>query len=383
MSQLLQSLMIRLETSEEDKVLLLETMGRYNEACNYVADRAFSLKIANKRILQKHVYKDIREQFNLTSQFTIRIISKVVEVYKRDRTIKPNFRELGAIQYDQRNSKVGIDRVSIMTLQGRLKLATRIGEYQKARFDRIKGQCDLIYRKGVFYLIVVIDAPEQTEYDPVGVLGVDLGIVNLAVDSDKQIFEGKKVEQVRRHYNKQRATLQRVGTRSAKRKLKKISGKERRFKKDTNHVISKNIVSKAKGTTRAIGIEDLTNIRSSTRGTVKDGRDKKDRHSKWTFGELRNFMTYKSAKEGVPLLKPIESKNTSRMCPRCGYIDKRNRKTRNDFECLECGYKDMADYVAALNIRDKASSSRVSVNKPMVAPLFTVVTSPVALARGS
>jgi putative transposase len=101
-----------------------------------------------------------------------------------------------AIQYDQRNSKVGIDRVSIMTLQGRLKLATRIGEYQKARFDRIKGQCDLIYRKGVFYLIVVIDAPEQTEYDPVGVLGVDLGIVNLAVDSDKQIFEGKKVEQV-------------------------------------------------------------------------------------------------------------------------------------------------------------------------------------------
>ena len=94
-------------------------------------------------------------------------------------------------------------------------------------------------------------------------------------------------------------------------------------------------------------------------------------------------MTYKSAKEGVPLLKPIESKNTSSMCPRCGYIDKRNRKTRNDFECLECGYKDMADYVAVLNIRDKASSSRVSVNKPMVAPLFTVVTSPVALARGS
>ena len=183
--------------------------------------------------MQKHVYKDIREQFNLTSQFAIRIMSKVVEAYKRDRTIKPNFRELGAIQYDQRNSKVGIDRVSIMTLQGRLKLATRIGKYQKARFDRIKGQCDLIYRKGVFYLIVVIDAPEQTEYDPVGVLGVDLGIVNLAVDSDKQIFEGKKVEQVRRHYNKQRATLQRVGTRSAKRKLKKISGKERRFKKDT------------------------------------------------------------------------------------------------------------------------------------------------------
>jgi len=101
---------------------------------------------------------------------------------------------LGSIQYDQRNSRIGIDRVSIMTLQGRLKLATRIGEYQRTRFDRVKGQCDLIYRKAVFYLIVIVDAPEKSEYDPIGALGVDLGIENLAVDSDRQIFS--------RRYNK-------------------------------------------------------------------------------------------------------------------------------------------------------------------------------------
>ncbi|MGC2426953.1 MAG: transposase [Nitrososphaeraceae archaeon] len=123
-----------------------------------------------------------------------------------------------------------------MTLQGRLKLPTRIGEYQKARFDRVRGQRDIIYRNGVFYLIVVVDAPEKSEeYDPVGALGVDLGIKNIAVDSDRQIFESKKVEKARQHYNKQRSVLQKVGTKSAKRKLKKISGKERRFKKDTNH----------------------------------------------------------------------------------------------------------------------------------------------------
>ena len=86
-----------------------------------------------------------------------------------------------------------------MTLQGRSKLATRIGEYQKARFDRVSGQCDLIYRNGVFYLIVVVDAPEKSEeYDPVGALGVDLGIENIAVDSDRQIFESKKVEKARK-----------------------------------------------------------------------------------------------------------------------------------------------------------------------------------------
>jgi len=106
---------------------------------------------------------------------------------------------LGAIQYDQRNSKVRIDEVSLMTLnKGRIKLRTRIGNYQKLRFRRVKGQCDLYYdkRTKTFYLIVVVDAAEQSQYDHVEVLGVDMGIENIATDSDNQIFESSKVEQL-------------------------------------------------------------------------------------------------------------------------------------------------------------------------------------------
>jgi IS605 OrfB family transposase len=357
--------MLRLETSEDDAKRLLETTRRYNEACNYVADKAYALKLSNKIELQKVLYRQVRENFGLSAQFVIRIISKVVEAYKRDKTIKPTFRKLGTIQYDQRNSKVGIDRVSLMTLHGRVKLATRIGEYQRVRFDRVRGQSDLVYKNGVFYLIVVVDAPEKSDYDPVGVLGVDLGIENIAVDSDKQIFESKKVEQSRKKYSRLRRSLQKTDTKSAKRKLKKISGKERRFKKDVNHTISKNIVSKAKGTARAIAIENLSYIRS--RVTVRK-RSQRDRHSKWAFGQLRSFITYKAKKEGVPL-KIVNSKNTSRECPECGYIDKRNRKTRNEFECLQCGYCDMADYVGALNIK-----ARAAVKQPIVGDSFLIST---------
>jgi len=84
-----------------------------------------------------------------------------------------------------------------MTLQGRLKLVTIIGDYQRQRWDRgeIKGQSDLLYKKGVFHLIVVQDIPEEKEYYPVGVIGIDLG-VNIAVDSDKEIFESKRIENV-------------------------------------------------------------------------------------------------------------------------------------------------------------------------------------------
>jgi putative transposase len=255
-----------------------------------------------------------------------------------------------------------------MTLQGRIKLATRIGEYQKATFDRVRGQCDLIYSNNVFYLAVTVDAPEKSEYDPVGALGVDLGIENLAVDSDRQIFESDKVEKTRKRYSGLRKQLQKVGTKSAKRKLKKLSGRERRFKKDTSHVISKAIVCKAKGTNQPIALEDLTHIHLFNRlkKTVNKKRcsqQQRDRHSKWAFGELRNFVTYKAKKEGVPL-KTVNSKNTSRQCPKCEYIDQRNRKSRNDFECLQCGYKEMADYIGALNIRNRAMAA---VNQPIVA----------------
>ena len=82
--------------SEEDKARLLKTIRRYNEAANFVADKAFNLKLTNKYKLYKEVFGQIRKNFNLSSQYAIRIIGKVVEAYKRDKSIKPRFRELGA-----------------------------------------------------------------------------------------------------------------------------------------------------------------------------------------------------------------------------------------------------------------------------------------------
>ncbi len=291
----------------------------------------------------------------------------MVEAYRHNKNVKPIFKELGAIQYDQRNlSWKGLDQVSMITLQGRIKLQTKVGEWQKARFSRIRGQADLIYRNGVFYLIAVVDAIEQSQFNPVGVLGVDLGIVNVATDSDGRVFTGEKTEQVRKRYNALRARLQKAGTRSAIRHLKKISGNEKRFKRDVNHCISKAIVSKAKGTTRAIALEDLRGIRS--RATV--GHVQRDRHSKWSFGQLRRFVEYKARREGVPV-RVVNPRDSSRTCPKCHNVDVRNRPERNEFKCTECGYEAMADYIAAINI-----AARAAVNQPIVVPLFSVATSP-------
>jgi hypothetical protein len=106
------------------------------------------------------------ENVSTSPQFTVRAISKVAEAYKRDKSIKPEFRPDGAIVYDQRIlTWKGLEAVSLTTLAGRQLVPVRIGDYQKARMDRVRGQADLILVKGIFYLCVVVEVAEETPYD--------------------------------------------------------------------------------------------------------------------------------------------------------------------------------------------------------------------------
>lgn len=351
------TLMVKLQPTTKQVAVLLETMERFNAACNAVAEVAFRERTANKIRLQKLVYYDIRERFGLPAQMAIRVISKVAEAYKRDKSKKPSFREHGAIVYDQRVlSWKGLDRVSILTLQGRQLIPVVFGGYQAARLKCIRGQADLIYRNGTFYLAVVVDVPEPPTGEPGEWLGVDLGIVNLAADSDGDTYSGGHVNGLRKRHAKLRARLQAKGTKSAKRLLKKLSGKERRFARDVNHRIAKSLVAKAKGTGRGIALEDLKGIRE--RITVRKAQ-RRVQHS-WAFHQLRSFIEYKARLAGVPVVL-VSPRNTSRTCPACGHVARANRPSQALFRCVGCGFAGPADTIAAENIR------RVAVMQPYAA----------------
>jgi predicted transposase len=237
---MLQTVMVKLDPTKKQYQMLLDTMHRFNEACNSIAETVFALHSANKVEIHKTVYYPVREHFGLSAQLAVRAISKVCEAYKRDKSIKPEFRPDGAIVYDQRIlTWKGLESVSLTTLQARQLIPVRIGDYQKARMDRVRGQADLILVKGIFYLCVVVEVSEETSYDPKGVLGVDLGIKYLAVDSDGEVHSGEQVNQTRDKLDSLKSRLQSKGTKSAKRHLKKLSGRMARFSKDVNHCISK------------------------------------------------------------------------------------------------------------------------------------------------
>ena len=201
----------KLLPTPEQSSALLATLERVNEACAWLAERAFELKSADKLRLQGLYYRDLREKFGLSSQMAVRAISKVVEAYKRDRTRKPAFKPHGAIAYDQRiMSFKAMDRVSILTISGRILVPYVAGGYHRARLEGVRGQSDLVLRKGKWFLYVTVDVPDGSPIDPEGWLGVDLGIRNLAVDSDGEAHSGAAVEAARQRHQRLRNMLQPV-----------------------------------------------------------------------------------------------------------------------------------------------------------------------------
>jgi IS605 OrfB family transposase len=183
-----------------------------------------------------------------------------------------------------------------------------------------------------------------------------MGIVNIATTSDGENFSGAAVDATRQWHDVRKAKLQKVGTLSAKRRLRKLSGRQRRFQQDTNHKIAKKIVETAKDTRRGIAIEELGGIRE--RVTVRRGQ--RSRHANWQFFQLRAYITYKARLMGV-VVQAVDPRNSSKTCSVCGHCDKANRPMREDFLCCKCGYAAPADCNAALNL-----SARAAVLRPMV-----------------
>jgi putative transposase len=348
------TLRIRLMPTDEQRDLLLTTMERFNEAATFAAKVGFDAKVYSPPSIHKLAYAEIRERFGLSAQMAVRAIGKAVEAFAtlKKKGIKtcPTFKPRGAVTYDERIMGFkGLDKVSLWALGGRQVIPIAFGEYQGQRIDRIKGQADLIYHDGQFHLFSTVDLPEEPIEDVKDFLGVDLGIVQLATDSDGNAYSGETVEKFRRRRHEARRSHQKTGTKSSKRRLKKLARREANFRRNPNHVIGKALVKLAKDTARGIGLEDLTHIRERTTVRAKD----QAKHSGWAFAQLQGFVEYKAKLAGVPVVF-VDARNTGKGCNVCGHIDKANRKSQSEFSCVACGHTVNADWNASRNVRDRA-----------------------------
>jgi len=350
------TVVLTVRPTREDAGKLGRTAAAFGAVCDWISGVAFAEGVLRAVPLHHRTYYEARGRFApIQSQFVVRAIGVVADAYRRDRTTRHTFRPDGAVVYDARllrfEPKGGYQRVSLTTLAGRVLCPLGIGGHQRgvlARATRI-GECDLLRdHTGRWRLHVAVTLPDPTPADQsAGVLGVDVGIVNLAVDSDGNRYTGAQINGLRRRTHRLRQRLQAKGTRSARRRLRTWKRKHARFQRDRNHVVAKRLVATAVSTHRALAVEDLDGISRRLAGTVS--RDQRRRLGGWGFFQLRSFVQHKAEAAGVTVY-PVDPRHTSQTCPSCGLVDRRNRKTQARFQCIGCGFAGRADHIAALNI---------------------------------
>jgi putative transposase len=359
------------------------TAVQFNAAATYCASVAWDERITNKNKLHHVVYGPTRSEYGLGAQLACCARDKAAEAVRAARAnghdTCPTFKPDSSIRYDARTYRLlSLDRVSLNTLIGRVIGQLILGDYQRRYLYDTSwkiGGAELVQRDGAFYLHITQMKASPAPDEPTGFLGVDLGIVNLATDSDGETYSGATVQRVRERRFQHRQRLQTANSRRARWRLRKNARREARFQKDVNHCISKALVQKARTARKALAIEDLTRIRE--RVTVRRAQ-RRARHS-WAFRQLRAFLTYKAQQAGV-LVVAVDPRNTSRTCAVCGHCEKGNRPDQAHFCCLSCGHTAAADTNAARNIASRAARQTAYCAAPT--PVGGASTSPRALAVG-
>lgn len=393
---------LKLELTLEQKQLVRETTLAYRDALNYASQVAFdNNKMFSGVALQKKVYNHLRCIYGLPAQMSCNVPRQVgatykslwtkvrqnAEAVKAGRTKKryrgldeaPKFRSRTCTLNYKRDYSFLKDKVSLITLSGRIKV--NYSGYYK-HLDLIKNGAEIAAAKiwydkprKLYYLLVSLnlEVPELKPEDIKQVKGVDVGQRYLAVTTDTndqtQFFSGKQVRHRANRYHKARKRLQQKGTRSAKRRLISLSGRERRFTAAVNHTISKQIVTP----NTLIGLEDLKHIReritrrSSKKSSTKQRKANRNQ-SKWSFAELHGYIDYKSVLFGSLAVK-VPAFLTSQCCPLCGHVSKKNRPNKGlTFRCIACNHELHSDLVGARNIalrtlllrQDFESTGRIS-----------------------
>jgi IS605 OrfB family transposase len=397
MQQIITAKLKLLPTPDQSQALR-ETQLAYRDALNAVSRSAFEQgKTSSVTRLHKGMYAELRARYHLPSQLACSVERQVSATYKglwtrlkknvehrRAKITKKRFKGLdkpphyssSTVQYTYERDYTFQchQQVSIGTLNGRISIPYQGYDKHIALIQQgaTIGDAKLWYdrQKKTFYLLVSlsIDVAEPTCEQFTEVVGVDVGIRYLAVTSTEtgkaSFHPGKRTRHKANHYARLRKRLQQKGTRGAKRRLRRIEPRERRFKAQAHHLIAKQMITEHPHA--LIGLENLTDIRERTRrkkrkrkkngkGTkpVSPKARKANRvYSQWSFAELQALISYKAALAGSLAIK-VDADYTSKACPMCGHTADANRPGKGlRFVCQNpmCGYMLHADLIGARNV---------------------------------
>jgi putative transposase len=350
----------KLDLSPQDKERLNRTLGVFAAACNAISQVAFGQRCFNPIALHHLTYQDIRQRFNLQANFTVRARDRVAKAYK---ILKAKKQPMKLLTFKAQSLDLDAQLfrlfwkgdeiwVSIAACDGkRVKCPVKVGQRYLPILRASKPTFAVLkrHRDEELYLHITVPVPEPKPSDPPqNIVGVDLGEVDLLVASNGIKISGVESIERRKRFRARRSVLQRKGTR-AKRARKRLSEKERRWARTYLHTVSRRFVDSLP-TNSLVVLEDLNGIRNRCK---RNGAEQRAQFHTWAFRQLQFMIAYKARLAGHQVVF-VKSNYTSRTCPRCGHVSSSNRLSTRLFRCRKCGFQHNANFVAALNIANRA-----------------------------
>jgi len=341
--------------------MLAETLRQFTSAFNQAVAIGWDADVSNATKLHYLAYYPVKQSHpTLVSDLINQARVKGAEALKSAFALRKTGRKVSMPQSEACPPRYNANTYTMDWESCTLRMSTTGGR-QTLRFDipdysaKYAGfptdTADLIERNGIWWLHVVVSVPVRDIAPTDDVVGVDLGLVRPAVTSHNRFLGKRAWKAIEGRLFKLKRALQKKGTKSAKRHLRKLRGKQARFRKDCDHVLSKQIVQSVnEGDT--IVLENLTGIRK--RSKIRKHTKTSRRVHSWSFAQLKGFIEYKAEERGCTVVA-VDPRHTSQTCSRtsCGHTARNNRRSRDRFVCRVCGYELHADLNASRNIAAK------------------------------
>ena len=355
MTTFIRSVTISLQLTDEERARAVETVKQAAEVYNLHSKFSVENKVVAKRILHEKVYREAREAFpNVPSAMVQTMRDNAIESVKSYNSRNPKKRwskqplkkATSSIRYNKRLFTLRGSSLTFSTIDKRIKTQVNIPAWFTERYPEYSPQSASLRVHGrTGEILFTINYVLHTDVEPAQgeVVGLDRGLYTIVTTSRGEVKTASEVRAVRRRYLYNRRMLQQKGTPSAKRKLRAMSGREKRFMRDINHQLTKEL-AQAKNTSTYV-LEDLNGIRNKRRGKKMNTW-----LGQWAFSQFETFLTYKAQAQGISVVY-VDPRYTSQKCNACKNINKASR-IKGRYTCVKCGYKEHADVNAAYNIRD-------------------------------
>ena len=350
---------LQLSPSPVQGALLAATSQQFTAVFNAVCALGWQQQITNGVKLHHATYYPLKSSYpELVSDLLVQARVKATEALRSAFTLQKQGRKASVPhspacppRYNQHTYRLDWESrtVRLSTTGGRQTIRFEVPDYNAKYAGHTVDTADLLERDGQWWLhvVVTVPAPEIAASDEV--VGVDLGLAQPAVTSKRRFLGKRAWKAIEGRLFKLKRALQKKCSKSAKRHLKKLRGKQARFRHDCDHVLSRQIVASMEpGAT--IVLENLRDIRSRTKVRRKTKTSRRV-HS-WSFAQLKGFIAYKAEERGCTVAV-VDPRHTSQTCSCCGHQARNNRRSRGRFVCRKCGYELHADLNAAYNIAAK------------------------------